>query len=100
MHTVNWFQVLLFNTNSFICTLLNGFRYCYVIPIIQFKSLVHTQLNGFKLSKWSNRSLWPIDGTLTGTSTPGQSESGNNDNDGVFQIHQSSQTGASASDTV
>ena len=24
------------NTNSFTCTQLNGFKYCYVMPIIQF----------------------------------------------------------------
>ena len=32
-----------------------------------------TQLNGFKYSKWVNSFIWSIDGTLTGTTTPGQS---------------------------
>ena len=42
LHTVKCFQVLLFNTNnsgqyySFICVQFNGFKYCYVIRIIQF----------------------------------------------------------------
>ena len=46
MHTVNWFQLLLFNTNysiqrnSFICTQSNGSKYCYAIPIIQFRHTV------------------------------------------------------------
>ena len=43
---------------------------------IQNNSFVCTQLNGFKSSKWLNSSVWPIDGTLTGTTTPGQSEQG------------------------
>ena len=39
LHTVKWFQVLLANTNnsiqhfSFVCTQLNGFKYCYIIEI-------------------------------------------------------------------
>ena len=40
MYTVKWLRVLLFNTNSvqnFICTQSNGSKYCYVIPIIQFR---------------------------------------------------------------
>ena len=46
--------VLLFNTNnsiqhySFIYTQSNDFKYCYEIPIIQFKTYSFAQLNGFK----------------------------------------------------
>ena len=49
LHTVKWFQVLLFNTDSFICTVtwfqvllfiactqLNSFKYCYLILIVLF----------------------------------------------------------------
>ena len=42
-HTVKKFQVLLFNTNdsiqhyTFICTLLNGSKYCYVSLTIQLE---------------------------------------------------------------
>ena len=42
LHTVNWLKALLFNTNnsiqqySFICTPINGFKYCNVILIILF----------------------------------------------------------------
>ena len=46
LQTVKWLQVLLFNTNysiqhySFICTQPNGYKYCYVIPIIKFRRTV------------------------------------------------------------
>ena len=45
-----------------------------------------------------NSSSWPIDGTLTGAITPGQSGPGSNGNEGVLQISQSSGTGASLLD--
>ena len=38
----------------------------------------------------SNSSIWPIDRTLSGATTPGQSGSGSNGNEGVYQIPQSS----------
>ena len=34
--TVKWVKLLLSNTNSFICSQLNGSQYCCVILIIQF----------------------------------------------------------------
>ena len=44
-------------------------------------------------------SIWPIDGTLSGTTASGQSRPGSNGNEGVFRIPQSSSvTGASALD--
>ena len=44
---VEWYQVLLFNTNySFICIQSNCSKYYYVIPVILFC----IQLNGFKYS--------------------------------------------------
>ena len=36
LYTVKWFQVLLSNTDSFICTQLNGFKYYYITLTIQF----------------------------------------------------------------
>ena len=63
-------------------------------------SFVCTQLNGFKYSKWLNSSIWPIDGNLTGTKTPGQSRIRCHNNNEVLQIPQSSRTGTSPSDTV
>ena len=41
----------------------------------------------------SNSSIWPIDKTLLDATTPGQSEPGSNDNEGVLHISQSSKTG-------
>ena len=43
-------------------------------------SFVCTQLNSFKYNKWLNSSIWPIDRTLTGTTTLCQSELGSNGN--------------------
>ena len=48
--------------------------------------------------KWLNRSIWPIDGSLTGTTTPDRSGLGSNGNKGVLYISQSSRTEASFSD--
>ena len=52
------------NQNSFVCTLLNGFK------------LFRT---------WLNISVWLIDGTLTGTTILGH-RSGSNGKKGVFLI--------------
>ena len=38
--------------------------------------------------------MWPIEGSLTGTTTLCQSGTGSNGNDGVLYIPQSSRTGA------
>ena len=48
----------------------------------------------------SNSSIWPIDRTLSSALTPGQSEPGNNGNERVLHIPQSSKTGASPSDCL
>ena len=39
---------------------------------------------------WSNTSIWHIDGISSGTATPGQSEPGNNGDEEVLYIPQSS----------
>ena len=68
--------------SSFVCTQLDGFKYCYLTLVILFiKSsyLIHTscpQLYGFKqliiiIRKRLNSSVWPIDGALTDTPTLG-----------------------------
>ena len=44
--------------------------------------------------------MWPIDGTLTGTTTPGQSEPESNGNEGLLHIPQSFNTVASLSDSL
>ena len=85
---------------SFVCTQLRGFKYLYLTLLVQFniKSLVCRQLLGFKFSKWLNRSIWPINGTLTDTTTPSLSKPGCTGNEGALHIPQSSRTGASLSD--
>ena len=40
--------------------------------------------------KWLNSSIWPIDQTLTGTTTPGQSGRGGNGKESVLHIPQNS----------
>ena len=46
-------------------------------------------------------SIWPIDRTLSGATTPGQSKSGSDDNEGVLHIPQNSNiTGTSPSDSL
>ena len=35
LHTVKWFQVLISDINSSMNTLLNAFKYCYLILIVQ-----------------------------------------------------------------
>ena len=71
-------QATILNTNNL---QLYGIKYSYRIQIIL------------------NRSIWPIDGSLTGTTTPGQNEPRSNGNEVVFHIPQSSRTGASPPDT-
>ena len=52
------------------------------------------------LSEWLNSSIWPQDGTLTGTTTSGQSGARSNSNEGVLHIPQSTRTGTSLWDVV
>ena len=49
----------------------------------------------------SNSSIWPIDRTISGATTPGQSRPGSDGNEGVLYIPQSNSiTGASPSDCL
>ena len=73
LHTVESFQVLLYNSyNS-----------------------IH-QVICLHLVKWLNIFIWSTDGTLAGTTTSGQS----NGNEGVLHIPQSSRTGVLPSDCL
>ena len=80
LHPVKWFEVLLFNTNNSISNINNFFAH----------SSNHR--------KCLNSYIWPIDRTLTGITTPGQSETGDNDNEGLLHIPQSTRTGKSLLD--
>ena len=48
----------------------------------------------------SNSSIWPIDRTLSGATTPGQIGAGINGNEGILRIPWSTKTGASPSDCL
>ena len=51
---------------SYICTQLYGFKYYFLILIIQYEKInLGTHLNGFQFSKWLYSFLWAINGTLT-----------------------------------
>ena len=45
-----------------------------------------------------NSSIWPIDKTLSGVTTPGESGPGSYGNEGVLHIPENSKTGTSLSD--
>ena len=49
----------------------------------------------YNTNNFLNSSIWPIDGTQTGTTTPGQSEPGSNIKKGVLLIPDDFWTGAS-----
>ena len=53
-----------------------------------------------KTKKILNWSIWPIDGTPTGTITPDQSGPGSNGNEEALHIPQISRTGASSPNAV
>ena len=66
LHTVKWFQVLLHDSHNLTSVIC-----------------LHTVC-----------SIWPIDRTLSGVTTPDQSELGNNGSEGVIHIPQISKAGA------
>ena len=47
-----------------------------------------------------NSSIWPVDGNITGSTTPDQIGAESKSNEGVLHIPQSSKTSVSGSDTV
>ena len=83
--TLKWLQVPLSNTNSFICTQLNGFKHCYITITIKF-NISHLFVHSWILNSF----IWSKDGTLTGTTTPCQSWSRSNGNEGVLHIPRTS----------
>ena len=92
LHTFKWLQFLQSSMNSFFCTLLNNFRYCYLTLTIQFNShFMHTV-------KWSVCYIWSIGSTLSGVTTQSLSGGWNTGNGGILQIPQSSKTGSTPTD--
>ena len=57
-------------------------------------------LDGYSIFFKHFVSIYPIDGTLTGTTTPGQSGPGSNGGEWVLHILQTSRNGTSPSDRV
>ena len=55
-------------------TLSSGFKYCYLILLIIIPN-----------KKKLNTSIWSIDGTLTGITSPGQSGPENNGNEEILE---------------
>ena len=100
-------QTVLFQTIQFSwSTKLNGSKYCYVSLTIQLNiSDLFTQLNDqtilfltiqFVCTQFEcESSIWPIDRTLSGATTPGQSEFESNSNEEVLHILEISKTAAS-----
>ena len=43
------------------------------MQIIHFNSHLFAQKSGFEYREWLSISIWPVDGTLTSTTTPSQS---------------------------
>ena len=103
-NTVKEFQVLLINTNnsiqhySFVNTQLQELL-CITNNSIKHQSFVYTQLNGQTVlfltiqfnvnhllarSSNDNSSIWPIDRTLSGVTTPGQSGPRSDNNEGIL----------------
>ena len=74
--------MILYNNNEPLFAIYYGFTYSHPIWIIL------------------NISIWPIDGILIGTTTPGQSEPGSNSNKTVLHALRSSRTGATLPDIV
>ena len=116
---LNWGAVSVFYSPSWqgglvICLYIAVFKITITNNSIWHQALVYQQLNGqtvlFQTSQFcisclfvdmSNHSIWPIDRTLLGATTPGQSGPGSNGNKGVLRIPQSSSiTGTSPSDCL
>ena len=94
LHTVKWFQVLLFNNT-------NSVHNVFLWNIDILHTAMWSQIIAITIcSKWWNSSIWPIVGTLTGTTNLGKIGPGSNGNKGVLHILQSSWIRALPSDAV
>ena len=95
LYIVKWFHILLCITNNSIqqiCLHTVKWSNSFISNhSIYHKSFIYTQ---FKCQS----SIWPIDRTLSGATTPGQSGLRSNGNEGIPQIPQISKAGASLLD--
>ena len=83
LHTIKQFQVLLFSISNFIYEV-------FLSNINNFHTTVWFQTTNIENNKWLNSSIRPIDGTLIGTTVPGQSGSESEGNEGILHIPQTS----------
>ena len=67
-----------------------GYRIAFIVlsylhfVVVVFKRFFFYQPSLLNMNIFLNRSILPIDGTLTGITTPGQSGPGNNGNEGIL----------------
>ena len=93
LNTVKWFQILQCNTD-------NSIFAHKVFQVLVFKTCLFNIFICLHTVKCSNNSIWPIDGTLSGSTTPGQSRHGSNVYEEVLYILKSSWFRASPSDCL
>ena len=120
LRTVLWLLVYLSDTNN--CMVSSNFFYSIIIVCwytviwlqvfnenvlstiiaLTIQIIYNYMANQAILSNAKNlqTSTWPINRTLTGTTIPGQSEPGSNDNEELIHTPQSSRTRASPPDAV
>ena len=88
-----------FNTWIKFQTIQLSLSIVFVFKLLNIKTVLFQAIQFGISTQFS--SIWPIDRTLSGATTLGQSEPGRNGNDGVLRIPQSpSITGASSSDCL
>ena len=76
------------------------FAYSYMIKQFNFRQFNLAEVICLHSVLMSNSSIWPIDRTLAGASTPSQKGSGNEGNEGVLLIPQSFIAGVSPSERL
>ena len=101
-YTPVWFGLVsLFNDLSTFVGYIMPKPFSYYTPVLSSSSVwFQITNNNNNNCKWLNCSIWPIDGTLTGTFYQGLSGSENNGNERAPHILQNSRTGASSPNAV
>ena len=88
-------QTVLFQTSQF------SISHLFALSLNLTQSIGAVEYNGCRGVNYPHSTIWPIDRTLSGATTPGQSGPRSNGNEEVVHIPQSSSiTGASPSDCL
>ena len=82
------FQTIRFSQTVLIQTIQLSIIIVFVYTHLNVKTVVFQTIQFSISSQFS--SIWPIDRTLSGATTPGQSEPGSDGNEGIHRIPQSS----------